>query len=210
MYGFYNNTAVTLSASQSQATIFKGTNDYPNTTDGILWYRNPGVDNKKLAWNNANTALNITKPDGTDALQVYTSLNPVFIKLCDIDLYGARTKGISHKLFVHFDYTWTDREDWVPYMGIGGEIEFAPNPCDPCCNPCSTCCDPCGSCCNPCSSCCYPCSPCYSSCNSCDSSCCDPCCSTSCTTTCNPCCDSCCTCAVSQWGLWIKGGVAFD
>ena len=124
---------------------------------------------------------------GTSA-QVYTSYEPVFIKFCDFDLCGAQTKGISHKIFAHFDYTWRDREDWIPYLGIGGEVEFAKKPCDDCCyNYCNPCCS---------TSCCT-------------TSCCTTnCCTTNCCTT--NCCDSCCTCAVSQWGVWLKGGVAFD
>jgi len=184
---------VALSASQSCATIFCGRNVATATT-ADPFYKNPGVDNKALAWNDSGgtAPLYTVRSDNTYDEQVYTSKDPVFIKPGDIDKNGARTKGISHKLFAHFDYTWADREDWIPFLGVGGEVEFAQTPgndcndsCGSCCTPCSTsCCDPCGTCCSPCGTGC--CSPCDSS------------------------CASCCSCALSQWGIWLKGGVAFN
>jgi len=187
MYGFYDDqgtiTPVALSASQYNATIYQGTNNYPNGIDNIVYYRNPGVDNKKLAWNSAGGPLYVFKPttEIADQEQIYTSKDPRYISFCDIDFYGARNKGISHKVFAHFDYTWSEHEEWIPYLGIGGEVEFghckdSKDSCNPCCTPCGTTCG-------------YPC----------DSS-------------CNPCYDnSCCNhCALSQWGIWLKGGVAFN
>lgn len=37
------------------------------------------------------------------------------------------TKGISHKVFTHFSYNWYENEDWIPYLGLGGEVEFGPS-----------------------------------------------------------------------------------
>jgi len=194
MYGFdteaidNDDVGVALSASQSLATIYAGKNT-PAATDASPWYKNASVDNAQLAWNNSAGDAELYTLDsvGANAEQVYTSLDPVFIKFNDFDLCGARTKGLSHKLFVNFDYTWCDHECWVPYLGIGGEVEFAQKPCDDCCNDW---CNPCGTSCSPCDT---ACSPCYSNC--CDDNCCN---------------DSCCTAAVSQWGIWLKGGVAFN
>ena len=46
--------------------------------------------------------------------------------------------------------------------------------------------------------------------NCCDSSmCCVGCCDNRCTPGTNSCCNSCIDCAVSQWSVWLKGGVAF-
>jgi hypothetical protein len=190
MYGFTRDGTLVspgtaLSSSQSCATIYKGTNQ--SVTNGN---RNYGINNPELAWTSGGSALYVytNLPNATTSNTVYTSHEPVFIKTCDIDRCSAQTKGISHKLFAHFDYTWRDREDWIPYLGVGGEVELAQKPCDDCCN--------------------NNCNPCYSSCGTT--------CGTTCGTSCsscgyNPCCcGSCCTCALSQWGVWLKGGVAFD
>lgn len=92
-----------------------------------------------------------------------------------VDYDGARTKGMSNKVFGNINYAWMDREV-VPFIGLGGFAEFGRN--EGCCSTeCSTSCN--------------------DSCNSCSTSCCDDDC-------------SCCKYAsLSQWGLWLKGGVSF-
>jgi hypothetical protein len=80
---------------------------------------------------------------------------PVFITNDDIDYEGARTAGLSNKLFANIHYNWLDLTT-IPYIDLGGEIEFGSN---------SDCCSSKKSCCR----------------NS----------------------------ALSQWGVWIKGGVSF-
>ncbi len=119
--------------------------------------------------------------DGTDGVNLVANQteNRTFLSTTDLDLDSARTKGISHKLFTSFTYN-----------------EFG-----------------------------------------CDNECWHPymsiggevefagnkkCCNTGCTTTqttqttttsCDPCCKKkCCNCintAISQWGVWLKGGVDF-
>ncbi len=204
MYGFasiqvfpliLSQPGIALSPSQSKATICKGTNNPPDGIDGVDWARNPGVDNRIGASSGSGNPLFIYTDIGNsaNAIPIYTSRDPVFISVCDVDLCGARTKGRSHKLFINFDYTWCDNECWVPYLGIGMEAEFAQKPCDDWCgNNCGTC-KPYGTCdntCNPCRN---------TSCQPCQPACCGPCCDSSC----------CCTCGVSQWGIWIKGGFAY-
>jgi len=201
MYGFTpyvdeTAKAVPLSATQSQATICQGTNNWPNGLNGIAWPQNPGIDNKKLAWDDSNNPLLIYDFSANTTHQIYTSLDPALISICDIDINGAKTKGISHKFFAAFDYTWRNLEEYVPYIGLGGEIEFGNFNDNSCCNPC-----------NSYTSCCS-----YAPCNSCG-----PCGSTDATNCCGPCCSpcyntdsSCCNyCALSQWGIWFKGGFAF-
>jgi len=198
MYGAYtpDSTAVVVptSASQFNSTLFCGLNNYPSgdTSAGIEWYQNPGVDNRQIAWNAQSTPeqLAILKPIDGSIRPIYTSLEPVFIRFCDIDCNGARTRGLSHKLFAHFNYTWEEWcgcEDWTPYLGFGFEVEFAQRCCDDCCLPCYPC-GPCGTTGGTtCGTSCYPCGTCYDNC-------------------CNDCCPK---CAVSQWGVWLKGGFAF-
>jgi len=164
--------AVPLSATQSQATLCKGTNNWPDGIGGIGWPQNPGIDNKQLAFDDSGNGLLIYDVANSTTAQIYTSKEPVLLKFSDLDLCSARTRGLSHKLFAHFDYTWTDCSRWLPFIGIGGEIEFGKHN-DGCCTP------PCNT------TSCSPCNPCTSNKT------------------------SCCYCAVSQWGIWLKGGVTF-
>ena len=112
-----------------------------------------------------------------------TSRDPVILSIADIDIEGSQTKGLSNKIFTHFSYAWLDNEDWTPYIGIGAEIEFAQQNGD--CNKpsCNT---------NPCAA------------NSCSGG--------SCFTTsgCSTCDTDCMRCGISQWGVWIKGGISFN
>ncbi len=195
MYGFTAdldglvNPGIALSATQSKATIFNGTNNYPegDTSADILYEQNPGIDNRRKAFADDDELFNFTKEL---QLEINTSLNPALINLCDIDLNGARTKGRSHKFFMNIDYTWQNYECTTPYLGIGFEVECAQKPCQNYCDNNSECCS-----CNTCN-------------NNLDFS-------TSCINCYNPLCSSsaCCNCcsisAASQWGIWIKGGLGF-
>ncbi len=86
-----------------------------------------------------------------------------YLKQSDLDIDGARAGGMSHKIFTHFSYTWDPIENWIPYVGFGGEVEFAGN-----------------------KKCCTANTPSHTQKYSC------------CTNT-----------AISQWGIWTKGGISF-
>ena len=58
------------------------------------------------------------------AIKYRTSIQPVFITVDDLNIHGAESRGSSNKIFTHFSYTWIDREDWIPYLGIGAYAEF--------------------------------------------------------------------------------------
>ncbi|MFC1842936.1 hypothetical protein ACFLYU_04725 [Candidatus Dependentiae bacterium] len=182
-----------LSASQSLANIRSGKN-YP-AVDSDNPKTNPRIDNPYNA-----------EKDGTDlyvigdspSARIKTSIDPVLVSRNLLNL-GKSPSAITHKVFAHIGYAWKDcQEDWVPFLGIGGKVEFAQdNYKDCCCDSCNTCCDPC--CNTTCSTTCNT-----NSCSNSSNSCCN-----------NNCCDSCCdSCTrrggVSVWGVWIKGGVAFD
>lgn len=145
---------------------------------------NSGVDN--LQWavageNQMATVLLLNQP--TMGTQTQTSNNPILLTLDDVDFKAARTKGLSQKVFTHVSYSWLDNEDWTPYLGVGAEVEFAQKD-----NSCET------SLCNrnPCSS-------------TCTTGSCTP------STTCFNCNETDCRrCGLSQWGVWIKGGVSFN
>lgn len=173
-------TPVRLAATESQATIHAGTN-FPasGTTDPavILAGRaNPNIDSPVPATDsNGNNVVVDPAAESADNPQTNSSVPPVFLSLNDVDLTGI--KGQSNKFFAHLSYTWLDRENWVPYLGIGGEVEFGNN----------------------------------NNSNNCNTNCPQTVTTTvtnNCNTTCST--NSCVNCAVSQWGVWLKGGVAFN
>ncbi|MFC1842937.1 hypothetical protein ACFLYU_04730 [Candidatus Dependentiae bacterium] len=181
-----------LSATQSLATIRSGKNFPAVNADNPK--QNPRIDNPFLAERNGTDLYIIG-----DTNRINTSVEPILVNKCMLNL-GKSPSSITHKIFAHFGYAWKDREcdDYVPFIGIGGKAEFAQDNYKDCC-----CCD---SCCNDCCGC----NSCDSNCGSCGS-CCDSCCDDCCG--CGSCCnDNCCSRrgGVSLWGIWVKGGVAFD
>jgi hypothetical protein len=192
VFGFTNqafdtnpiNTPVALSATQSTATIHSGTNVDLTTPSVIAANQNSVIDNRQWAVAGPSTglggALLLNEPGG---LQTGTSKDPIILTCADIDYDGGSTKGLSNKIFTHFSYAWLDNEDWTPYIGVGGEIEFAQQNNDCKNQSCNT--NPCAN--NNCSG-----SSCVSSggCSTCDS--------------------DCMRCGISQWGVWIKGGISFN
>ena len=176
--GFENTgtfPAVRLAATQSTADIHAGKN-FPaaGTTVAatILTSKaNPGIDNPVTAVSNNGNEISVN-PAAFDAdtnPQTRSSVGPVFLTKNNIGVGEGSTRGISHKVFSHFSYTWRDKEDWVPYLGFGAEAEFGRKSCDDCKKDSTSC-----------------------STQSCDST-----------------CGSCIDCSLSQWGIWIKGGVSF-
>lgn len=127
VYGFeelyaVNPQVIALSATERCATIHQGTN---GSLDGL----NTMIDNALPAVGDANTMggayplyPSTGYPDEYPYLQTNTSIQPITITECDLDLSG--TKSLSNKFFAHLSYSWLDCEDWTPYLGIGGEVEF--------------------------------------------------------------------------------------
>lgn len=190
--------AYKLSATESSADIHYTSALTPTQTalGTTAVCQNPKADNPYAA-RTGTTALdcyNSTTP-------VYTSIQPVLATKCLLNMCSAPS-AITHKVFAHINHAWKDRKDnWVPFIGMGFEVEAAQG--NSCCNDC------CGSCCNTgcCNSCCT--TPSTTACNSaCNSGCgCGSC-------GCNSCGDNCCCTTrktgVFQYGLWFKGGVSFD
>lgn len=140
LYGFVGadnaaRTPVALSASQSLSDIHAGTN-YVNRPVTDADTRNPRVDDAKFAQTSAGpavmtnaqviTATSTAKADVVAARidQTRTSGTPIFVKADDIDM-SKTPSAMSHKLFGHISYNWDDCEDWIPFLGVGGEIEWA-------------------------------------------------------------------------------------
>lgn len=165
------NSAVALSASQNSANIHRGTNA---TSDSPI--RNFGVDNAQFAVADTTGLRLIHTPTtaggfNVNSDQIKTSIQPIFVSSDDILV--QETKGMSHKIFTHLNYTW-DREEWIPYLGVGGSAEFGMN---------------------------------SSSCG--DNSTSGDCCTSDCSTDCNSC-DNCTKASLTQWAVWVKGGLSFN
>ena len=127
MYGTALGQFVPLSASQSQATIHQGTNNYPTGINGQSPLANPGVDNPQLAANASGFQLFNGAPFPFAAF-MNSSFDPIFLSFNDMDISGARTKGLTHKLFSHYSYTWQeDACGRIPFLGFGYSIEFGNN-----------------------------------------------------------------------------------
>lgn len=186
---------IALSASESKATIFTGTNNYPFglKTEGepLAWNQNPGIDNPQQANNASDIPLYTHQighatPSATDGWDlVRTSSLPQFFDDADLGINRASTKSYSLKFFSHLNYTFAC-SCWTPFIGIGGELEFGDQ--DEA----------------------FGCSQCRKHC--CNSNCAtDQCPGATCCTNNVFSCDKpgCTTCSLSQWGVWIKGGFAF-
>lgn len=165
VYGFVDGTGapIKLSATESLATIHRGTN-IPKAGDTGNPATNLGVDNALFAQTKSTNSdpdfavINVSAIAGST--QIQTSIQPVFITVDDLNIHGAESRGSSNKIFTHFSYTWIDREDWIPYLGIGFYAEFGNTS--------------------------------HEDQNE-DSS-----------------CDHGISCALSEWGIMVKGGVSFD
>jgi len=147
-----------------------------------------GIDNPALAWGNLNGNELDREPlfaAPQDGEQVSTSNSPIYLRCQDIDIC-ARNKGTSNKIWTNLQWTWDLDRDCQPlrckpFLGLGAEIEFGKTDAD--CNECTSI-----------SSVSCPC----------------PCDEIPPVTTCTPCEESCLQVAVSQWGLWLKGGMNFE
>jgi len=208
VYGFDATTssAVALAATESKADIHSGTNNFAVVSTNALLSsqirKNLHIDSPVPARN----ALT-TDPVDTNAVAgvVQLTSNPL-VALTQANVNFGGTRGISHKLFTHLNYEWRDNEDWTPYVGLGGEVEFGGG----CGNDCDDCNNNCNSNCNPCST-NKNCNPCNTSTTSTTSTTNNNCCNNN--NDCNDCCDvngSCKRCALNQWGIWLKGGVSFN
>jgi hypothetical protein len=124
--GTISSRGVALSPSQSKATIFSGTNNWPNGIDGHAWNQNPGIDTPAYpAYDGSNNPLVTHQRTYSDTWdQVYTTIDPVLITYDNLDMNNARSRGMSHTIFTHISYTLQNCGTWTPYLGIGGYIEF--------------------------------------------------------------------------------------
>ncbi len=115
-------THTLLNATESNATITgRGTVDnavfLENTATGEvgLDYSSPAEPHTPLS------QLVIAQDSEVDGQPA-----PVYVSTKDLDLRsGASPSYLTHKAFAYVDYSWCECEWIEPFVGIGGEIEFA-------------------------------------------------------------------------------------
>jgi len=132
---FFINS-VPLAPSQALADIHGGMNrKEADINDGL---RNKGIDNPKLAslqgppvaalFSEPYTfahAEGFVPPVGLGFADIYSSFQPRIIGMCDLNMCKSPS-AITHKIFMHMNYAWKEREDnCTPFVGFGAEAEFA-------------------------------------------------------------------------------------
>ena len=155
---------VALSATQMNATVHAGTNfasiDVTDPAAIAAARRNPNVDNAQFAFAGNDQRLIAQPGADVNTDRIKTSINPVLLSADSIDCTNAKTRGSSSKLFTHISYAWKERTGWMPYLGLGAEVEWGHR-------------------------------------------------RQSDTKECDLCTSQCLDCALSQWGVWVKGGISF-
>lgn len=146
VFGFSPDSTgfLALSATQDKATIHAGKNfTAPNPAT------NPNIDFPQAAINQPliGPGVNLLYAQNLPldpASFINTSVPPIFITRNDLNFDGAETGGSSSKLFTHISYTWNDKTEWQPYLGMGCEAEWGHHtkrsckPCDEHVPQCST------------------------------------------------------------------------
>lgn len=136
VFGYLPNstTSTALSATQDNATIHAGKNlPATGTTDQTIINnaaKNPNIDFPQAAINQPATGPGVNLLYAPNlplnpSNFINTSVPPIFITRNDLNFNGAETSGSSNKLFAHLSYTWNDKIEWQPYLGFGGEVEWA-------------------------------------------------------------------------------------
>lgn len=125
IYGFTpGNIPVPLNVTQSKSTINAGQGN------GNANFTNANGDNPTPAFSNTDPLLQLDGPDSTDLgilqSQVNGSNPAIFLQDSDInECSGLSARAITHRLFAHVNYAWHQRDDYTPYLGVGGMGEWA-------------------------------------------------------------------------------------
>jgi hypothetical protein len=134
IYGFNPTTLaeIPLSATQSQSTLHGAATGASNFVAGFE-FTNADCDTPLLAY--SDTAIvqplyNLNNVDSLDLVpiaqsQIATSHTALLLSDNDInDSSGLSPHLYSHKFFTHIDYRWAYTK-YTPFIGIGGEVEWA-------------------------------------------------------------------------------------
>jgi len=175
---------IPMSSSQHCANIHTGMNLALSKSKQITEMQareNKGIDNPANAYvEGSPDPIQLFRcTSGSTEEHLHTSYETILTSNLNM---CKSPSAITHKLFAHINYTWEDACgcDSKWTPFLGLGVEAEFAPCkNSCCNNCCTCCNPCNG------------NWCGSDCNSCG----DPC--------------SKKHAGVNQWGVWLKGGVAY-
>lgn len=126
-------TAIPLSATQSQATMYHGLN-FNSTRTNAQAAVNPGIDNAQYAYgdsvNSDPTATRRLYSTNTAAQAIpanhtRTSIQPIFLTDDNLDKCGAMRRGITQKVLAHISYAVPNCSRALPYIGLGGMVEWS-------------------------------------------------------------------------------------
>lgn len=127
VFGFFQEDpmseilTVRLAATESNATIRSGTNNYPVGVDKVSSFQNAGVNNRVEAQASFDGGIP-EKVTAINGKNMFSSKRPFFLNETNIDLSG--TQGSSNKLFTHISYTWHYNPTYNFFLGAGGEYEI--------------------------------------------------------------------------------------
>jgi hypothetical protein len=130
MFGFVQSgtTAIPLSATNSYATIYKGTNGANNKTNNAIDFPQQATTNPPISIPPAPQIPLMYQPNSIASTdEINTSVPPVLITYSDIDVQAAGSHDSSSKIFGHIAYT-APQKSWTPYIGAGGYAEFNHSP----------------------------------------------------------------------------------
>lgn len=132
---------VALSSTESHADIYTGTNVEAIPFDPNV-INNPNVDKPEaIASQFSGLTIVGASPPNTSFPTTFnfttanTTITPRFISLEDLDLCANQTRGMSNKIFTHFNYTCFKKDKWAPYIGVGADAEFGRKSQGACCPP---------------------------------------------------------------------------
>jgi hypothetical protein len=120
VYGFNSaSVAVPIPATSTNcATVFNVGSSSCNAFGANS--NNAGVDNAGTPVLLGSDTLTTASP----TVGIYGSNPPVFITEDDVDWNSGLSRGMTNTIFTELNYSWIDCEDWIPYFGIGGRVDF--------------------------------------------------------------------------------------
>ncbi|MCX5922115.1 MAG: hypothetical protein NTX86_02200 [Candidatus Dependentiae bacterium] len=123
VYGFdaITNNPIPLSATQSKATLHGGQGL------GNSNYRNLNADSSVVAYDSNGTLNQLQGEFGMIPVTTVQTSNPaVLLSDADIDTRAALVPhAMSHGVFFHAGNVWCVIDNWQPFFGFGGSVEWA-------------------------------------------------------------------------------------
>ena len=139
--GVLTGTSQVLNATESKTGMFNFA-DNGVSIEEVVFVDNPdllltpGTSDGFITW---DSPVPPTLPTISTDDYARNSVPPVYVQDSNI-LFQGIPRMITHKVFAHVDYEWETCCCWQPFIGIGGEVEFAQNQgCSRLCTACEKC-----------------------------------------------------------------------